>query len=337
MGKKSKRRNPPSKNKKKKGQKKIGGISAQSAGISNDKNDGVDWTYYDEKLQGNGWGNYSGEGDDDDEEINEEKSLTKKIADISFNDSGEGPPSYPEGSRNALKAALECVWSDQTISNPYGVGRAMGPKDEWMDWAIDTATCPDQLDDFFQEHDKDMEMHKSTLDKLLKEMQVGNRGCTDCVMALNCIFHFTFDRLGLDFPPFLNLEQGMWTTNFNRIKMQIEGGEQESLYKSHMKIWKGYENRAFKLLKAVQEHPLIPKPEPCNYMQNLSPKTLKNRGVFPSAERRKEWESSDEGDDSFSDEGCYGFSGTDVDDLLSQGVKPWDDDAGAVLAALNGY
>jgi tetratricopeptide (TPR) repeat protein len=34
--------------------------------------------------------------------------------------------------------------------------------------------------------------------------------------------------------------------------------------------------------------------------------------------------------------GCYGFSGADVEELAMQGVKPWDDDAGAVMAALNG-
>jgi hypothetical protein len=37
------------------------------------------------------------------------------------------------------------------------------------------------------------------------------------------------------------------------------------------------------------------------------------------------------------DEGGYGaFSRDDVDELMSQGVKPWDDDAGAVLEALAG-
>jgi len=39
------------------------------------------------------------------------------------------------------------------------------------------------------------------------------------------------------------------------------------------------------------------------------------------------------GDD---EEGMYGFSDEDVQELLSQGVKPWDDDAGMVLAALHG-
>jgi len=34
--------------------------------------------------------------------------------------------------------------------------------------------------------------------------------------------------------------------------------------------------------------------------------------------------------------GYGGFSGADVNELLCQGIKPWDDDAGAVLAALNG-
>eukprot|EP00771_Trimastix_marina_P002976 gnl/Trimastix_PCT/4155.p1 GENE.gnl/Trimastix_PCT/4155~~gnl/Trimastix_PCT/4155.p1 ORF type:complete len:391 (-),score=77.42 gnl/Trimastix_PCT/4155:51-1223(-) len=48
------------------------------------------------------------------------------------------------------------------------------------------------------------------------------------------------------------------------------------------------------------------------------------------------------GDDSDSDgwddpNGMCGFSGDEVNELLCQGVKPWDDDAWDVLAALNGF
>jgi hypothetical protein len=35
--------------------------------------------------------------------------------------------------------------------------------------------------------------------------------------------------------------------------------------------------------------------------------------------------------------GCYGYSGYSCDRLLECGVKPWDSDAGDVLAALHGY
>lgn len=37
------------------------------------------------------------------------------------------------------------------------------------------------------------------------------------------------------------------------------------------------------------------------------------------------------------DGGCMGYSGRDCDTLLECGVKPWDDDAGYVLGALNGF
>jgi hypothetical protein len=37
------------------------------------------------------------------------------------------------------------------------------------------------------------------------------------------------------------------------------------------------------------------------------------------------------------DSGRCGFSERDCEDLLDQGVKPWDDDAGAVLGALRGW
>ncbi len=41
------------------------------------------------------------------------------------------------------------------------------------------------------------------------------------------------------------------------------------------------------------------------------------------------------GDDSDSDDGgMFGFSGDDVDELLCQGIKPWDPEAGAALCAL---
>jgi hypothetical protein len=42
-------------------------------------------------------------------------------------------------------------------------------------------------------------------------------------------------------------------------------------------------------------------------------------------------------DDDDEDSGaCMGYSGAEVDDMMTQGVKPWDDDAGATLAALYG-
>ena len=34
--------------------------------------------------------------------------------------------------------------------------------------------------------------------------------------------------------------------------------------------------------------------------------------------------------------GCFGFSGADCDELMMQGVMPWDDDAEVVLGALYG-
>ena len=43
---------------------------------------------------------------------------------------------------------------------------------------------------------------------------------------------------------------------------------------------------------------------------------------------------SDRGYDS--DDGMCGFTRAQCDELLSQGVKPWEDDAGAVLSALSG-
>lgn len=44
----------------------------------------------------------------------------------------------------------------------------------------------------------------------------------------------------------------------------------------------------------------------------------------------------DDDDDDGEDPMNYGFSRDEIQELLCQGVKPWDDDAGAVLAALRG-
>ena len=50
-----------------------------------------------------------------------------------------------------------------------------------------------------------------------------------------------------------------------------------------------------------------------------------------------EWDDESSGDCSGSETGMCGFSGHDCEELLCQGVKPWDPDAGAVLAALGDY
>lgn len=49
---------------------------------------------------------------------------------------------------------------------------------------------------------------------------------------------------------------------------------------------------------------------------------------------------SDDADSDVSDDfghGMYGFSASDCDELMMQGIKPWDDEAGDALAVLNGY
>ena len=51
------------------------------------------------------------------------------------------------------------------------------------------------------------------------------------------------------------------------------------------------------------------------------------------------WDDGDDEHENYDDEddvGPYGFTQEEEMELLSQGVKPWDDDAHAVLAALNG-
>lgn len=47
------------------------------------------------------------------------------------------------------------------------------------------------------------------------------------------------------------------------------------------------------------------------------------------------YDDDDDDDDEFGP-GMLGFTGSECYELMSQGVKPWDDDAGDVLAVLNG-
>ena len=42
-------------------------------------------------------------------------------------------------------------------------------------------------------------------------------------------------------------------------------------------------------------------------------------------------------DDDDDDEGACGFTASDCHELAMQGIKPWDEEAGAALAMLNGY
>lgn len=42
-------------------------------------------------------------------------------------------------------------------------------------------------------------------------------------------------------------------------------------------------------------------------------------------------------DDEDYDNGMLGFSAGECEELLCQGIKPWDDEAGAALMILNGY
>lgn len=354
MGKKSKRRNPSSK-KNKSGNAKGKSQANNGSPLLSDKG-GEEWTKYDECLDGQR--DYYGYDYDDDEVVlgvkaeDEAEGLTNKLADLSIKNGADGgmtttppKPKYPKGSEEALRAALRQAWStDASISNPEGVGLAMGPKNNWLHWAIPMASYPECLENFWIEYKKDMDMHQNILDKLSKGMKDGTCECQDYIMALNCIFQHTFDNVSMDNPPSLNLQEGMMFMNLERMRNGLNQQEQEPVYVSHMKMWNGYVNRAFKLMimKIVDEHALIPRPESSEYHTEISP--LKYRGEFPSAKRRQEikreiWGSDCSDEDEYGGSafgGACGFSGADVEDLLAQGVKPWDDDAGAVLAALNG-
>lgn len=318
MGKKSKRRNPKSSkiNKKK---------PSSSSGNEDDKNLGIKWTVHDKKLAPTEQSRSGGYDD----------GLSDELAKASINE-GEDKVAkqHPKGSEEALDDALEHTW--RKVRDPYGVGICMGTYFEWMEWANNIVyDSPDQLINYWKEYEKDTKMHKNQLYKLSKE----TGSCIEYIQALNCIFHDTFRRVGVDHPPLLNLEQGMMMMNMERVRSQFGNGEgvKEPVHESHLKIWKGYEDRAFKFMKTVQDHLLDPRPE-WMLTRQFTTLPLKNRGRYPTAEERLEFEYEDDSEeDDYLFGSCNGFSGADVEDLLAQGVKPWDDDAGAVLAALNGY
>ena len=90
-------------------------------------------------------------------------------------------------------------------------------------------------------------------------------GCADYIKALHCIFHDTFDRIGIYGPPSLNLEQGMMMMNLERMSISISGqrtsNPRTNVHKSHLKVWQGYMKiEQLKLMKVIQENPLILKP-----------------------------------------------------------------------------
>ena len=49
-----------------------------------------------------------------------------------------------------------------------------------------------------------------------------------------------------------------------------------------------------------------------------------------------DYDDDDDDDDDY-EGGVCGFTGAQCNELLAQGVKPWDDDAHAVLDALSGW
>ncbi|KAK0501834.1 hypothetical protein EDD18DRAFT_1279551 [Armillaria luteobubalina] len=93
--------------------------------------------------------------------------------------------------------------------------------------------------------------------------------------------------------------------------------------------------------KAAHEATKVSPDAPKTKTKKKAKKTLRSKAPAPAANRYAhnfegdfDWDIEDEMEERTYN---YGFTEDDVQELLCQGVKPWDDDAMDVLAALHDY
>ena len=117
-----------------------------------------EWAIHDKALLGDfEYGPYDEAYAADDEE-----KLTRGLARLDLT-------KVKEGSQEALTIAIAKLWSNDKLSNPHGVGLAMGPRREWTVWAHGLADLPDQLSAYFAAHRLDEDVHRATLDALSRD------------------------------------------------------------------------------------------------------------------------------------------------------------------------
>jgi len=336
MGKKSKK-HLSNKGGGKKGKRHHGAADSVQKGPSAADADACDeeWEFWDDFLTGREDGRYR-----DYDEFDEDVDITSRYT---GHDGIVSPKLPKKGSIEALRAALENLWSNPNISNPHNIGVALGPTTYWMVFAMDCSDFPASTSKFTRQYNEDKSRHKAILEKLAREKDgAGFSGSIDYILALNCIFHDTFDALDLEHPPSLNLAQGL--SMLRRKGM--------SPNQSMMRIWQGYETRTLEIIRVVNENPLSPIPDtsdlaPCSNIP------IKVRGKFPLSHARKYNPVVEQIEKQLIEENCeqetniYNpiyprlsnfyrsrYSEEEVEELFCQGVMPWDDDAELVLQAL---
>ena len=135
---------------------------------------------------------------------------------------------------------------DQFPDGPYGVQGAMGSRDDWIHWSLQLAQVWSRASVVIEEYQNDISRNMHTLDTLGKQTSQGYQGSHDYVRALHCIFHDTFYRCHLPFPPLMNLDHAI----------TLRDGDGSAKYRSRMRSFNGYKFRAFGMIQVVSDNPL---------------------------------------------------------------------------------
>ena len=142
--------------------------------------------------------------------------------------------------------------------DPSGVQKAMGKMDDWIHWSLQLAQVWSRARVVIEEYRNDISANVYILDTLERQTNQGYVGSHCYVRALHCIFHDTFYRCHLPFPPLLDLNYAIMLRDF-------DGSDK---YRSRMRSFKGYTFRAFGMIHVVADNPLTARQELLNHEAN---------------------------------------------------------------------
>lgn len=260
--------------------------------------------------------------------------------DMSESDEEEWKNVEPDGDKGtiaALNHALDISYRRWCIGGGKtglpGTREEVAPPRTYLRWCGELASFPEErLKALSEEYLKDTVIHAELLEDLR------SHSIFDHIRVRNCIFHETFSRCHLPSPPGLDFECAL-ICHYEDHDPDTSGdfdfyeGPCDELF---IKTWNSYQALAFTLVNIVKNHPLEEDAatKSRSDIPDIVPAT--GRGPMTTFIRPADLDWRYESDDDDEDEdGIYGgYSMSECDDLLAQGVKPWDDDADAVLSAL---
>mmetsp|Transcript_42851 Transcript_42851/g.48689 ORF Transcript_42851/g.48689 Transcript_42851/m.48689 type:complete len:303 (+) Transcript_42851:142-1050(+) len=215
----------------------------------------------------------------------------------------------PLGSTEVLCAALKRTYRKWYYGpGDNGALDAIDPKRKWVAWGLNLAKYRERTEKLLQEHAWDIALHRDFLEGLRRVSG------DDYVRAMSCIFYDAFVRCHIPFPPSMLLQAAI-----RCIRSTILGDyptiEESALLPEE--AWSTYQTLAFDIINTVSSHPLEVV-EVSNKLPEILP--IVKRGLMPVPIPK-----------SYTTEEIE----CGMENLFAQGVKPWDDDAEAVLAVLN--